>query len=440
MLTAFQQNMDKLEIRKGSDSCLLAISGGADSVVLAHLLKKANYSFTMAHCNFQLRGNDSMEDENFCRKLAADLDVSIHVKHFDVPALKKQKKISTQMAARDLRYEWFQDLMQELNINYLLTAHHGTDVAETMILNLAHGTGIKGMKGMSSRNGNIIRPLLPFTKHEISQYAVNEQISFRHDHSNDEVNYQRNFVRLKIMPLLAVLNDNIERTMMRNSRHFAAEGDVIAEFLQEKRKEIIVLDNGHELQLSKQRIKKEKHRVLFMHSILEELRFSPSQEQKILKNILSDTQSGRLYQSATHTLAVDRELLIIKPTEKNKEQEIIFPNLEELKKFGGFKIEQSALFQKPLNNQILIREQQLTFPVKLRHWKQGDKFQPFGMKGFKLLSDFFKDKKLNYFEKNECWLLENGNGEIIWVVGHRSDERYRIHDTNGQFLKITQVE
>ncbi len=440
MLTAFKKNMDELGIRPGLDPCLLAISGGSDSVVLAHLLKKANYNFTLAHCNFQLRGEDSVGDENFCRKLAADLNVSILVKHFDVPALKKQKKISTQMAARKLRYEWFQALLQELNLKYLLTAHHGTDVGETMILNLAHGTGIKGMKGMSARNGNIIRPLLRFTKQEISQYAARENISFRHDHSNDEVDYQRNFVRLKIMPLLAVLNDNIERTMMRNSRHFSAEADVIAEFLEKKRKEIVVLDSRQTLHLSKEKLKEEKHRGLFLHSILEELGFSSSQEQKIMTNIMSDAQAGKIYQSATHTLAVDRELLIIKATEKNKDVEIIFTDLEELKKFTGFRVEESKLFEKPLNKQILLREQQLIFPLKLRHWKEGDRFQPFGIKGFKLLSDFFKDKKFNFFEKHECWLLENGNGEIIWVVGHRSDERYRIHDMNGQFLKITQVE
>ncbi|MEI8136339.1 MAG: tRNA lysidine(34) synthetase TilS, partial [Bacteroidota bacterium] len=224
---------------------MLAISGGIDSVVLAHLLKKGGYKFSLAHCNFKLRGKDSDADEAFCKSLGNDLEVNFYTQTFDTKAYCKKNKVSIQMAARELRYAWFNELVKKEKIDYVVTAHHANDVVETMLINLCRGTGINGLKGIPEKTEKIVRPLLNFTKDEIAKFAKNQKIKHRIDKSNLEAKYERNFLRLGVIPKLKELHPNIEQTFLNNVAIFKEEAEIVQDFLKEKSKLLITENAGN---------------------------------------------------------------------------------------------------------------------------------------------------------------------------------------------------
>lgn len=436
MLRKFESNIKKNSLFGKKDKLLLAVSGGVDSVTLAHLLKESDYTFFLAHCNFKLRKKDSDKDEAFCRKLAKELKVEIFVKEFDVKAYATQNGKSTQMAARDLRYDWFKELIQQKRFDYLLTAHHADDIVETVFINLLRGTGIKGLKGISEKSDKTVRPLLPFAKKEISDYAKRHKLKFRLDKSNLEDKYERNFLRLHVIPELKKLNPQLEKTFFENSFRFNQEADMVNEFLTNRSKHLI--ENGNRIiSIDKEKLKQENYKETLLHFLLSPYGFNTTQQQNILENISNNSLAGKMFYSETHALTIDRKNLIIQTKEKKDDDEtLFFPSLAELKKEKIFKIEKIKDFEIPNKRELVLDENKLIFPLEIRTKKTGDKFKPFGMKGFKLLSDFLKDEKLNAFEKEKCKLLVNGNGEIIWVIGRRSDERYRVSANDKNLIKF----
>ena len=445
MLQVFIRYIEDKALFCKQDKLLVAISGGADSVALAHLLKQAGYNFELAHCNFKLRSKESDADEKFCKLLAKQLNVKIYTQQFDVKEYSAKHKISIQMSARALRYSWFLELLEEKKINYLLTAHHANDTIETVLINLIRGTGIKGLIGVPEKNGEIVRPLLNFSREDIDKYIKKNKLKFRLDKSNLDDKYNRNFLRLNVIPKLKKLNPNIENTFIENSKIFKQEAEIVNGFLREKQLELVKQKNEL-IYINKQKLKVEKHFSSILYFIINPLGYNASQAEDIKINVLENGLVGKIFKSKTHQLTIDREEIIISQNTIKKINSIKINSIEDLKKRKEFKMEKivGIDFTQPYNfpkkNELLIDSKQLIFPLTVRTKKTGDTFKPFGMKGFKLVSDFFKDQKMNIFEKENCKLLINGNNEIIWLIGHRSDERYRVNSQVKTLLKISTID
>lgn len=417
---------------------LLALSGGIDSVVLAHLLKQSGFSFAMAHCNFKLRSQDSDGDEQFCIALAKTLGVEIYTTSFNIKKHCLEHKQSIQVAARNLRYDWFNKLVKEHQLDHIITAHHANDNIETVFINMLRGTGIKGLKGIRAVNGKIVRPLLHFTKEEINGYAKDHNIVFRLDKSNLEDKYERNFLRLNIIPGLKKINPKLEQTFIENSFRLAQENGIVTDFLTAKALSLKSEKNGSVI-IDKNKLQKEAYKESILHSLLSPYGFNKTQQDNILEHVLNNATVGKIFITAAYELTIDRKAIIIKPALKNKLEAFEIKTLTALKKQAVFKVETIKAFTVPAKNELIISTGKLIFPLTVRTKQTGDRFKPFGMKGFRLLSDFFKDEKLNAFEKENCKLLVNGNGEIIWVAGHRSDERYKVEKSDKNLLKLALI-
>ncbi|MGZ4099206.1 MAG: tRNA lysidine(34) synthetase TilS [Bacteroidia bacterium] len=435
MLEVFESNILKNQLFSKKDNLLLAVSGGMDSVVLAFLLKKGGYNFSLAHCNFNLRGKDSLKDEKFCHELAEELGVKIFVTQPDVKKYCKENKASIQMAARDLRYTWFKKLLKEEKLDYLLTAHHANDLVETILINLLRGTGITGLKGIPQKNETTVRPLSIFSRGEIEGFAKKEKIKFRTDKSNFEDRYERNFLRLKVIPKLKKINPSLEQTFIKNSKRFSNEAAIVSDYIDQRIKELVT-DKKGSLTISRTRLKKEKHPETFLHYWLSPLGFSETQQQNILTAVNNNSAETKQFLSPTHKLVISRDEILVVANKEKDFSEIKITSLKELKNQKHFGLTQEKKFVIPGKEELYLPEEKLLFPLLIRHPATGDKFKPFGMKGFKLLSDFIKDEKINAVDKSNLQLLVNGNGEIIWVIGYRSDERYRVNKEAKKFLKL----
>jgi tRNA(Ile)-lysidine synthase len=435
----FESNISKNRLFNKNQSLLLAISGGIDSVVLAHLLKEGGFNFSLAHCNFQLREKESDADEKFCKTLARKMNIPIYIQKFNTLEYCRINKTNVQLAARKLRYDWFHKLINERRFDYVLTAHHANDVMETIFINLLRGTGIQGLKGISEKKGRIVRPLLHFKKEEIDLYAREKKITYRLDKSNLEDKYERNFIRLNIIPALKKLHPKLEETFIKNTTHFKQEAEIVNDFLESKSSELITQTHDFVF-VSKKKLKKEKYAESILNHLIGGYGFNETQQKNILRNIVSDALPGKLFASTTHQLAIDRYDLVIKPIHLDKFKDVMINSLPDLKKQAVFALDKIKDFRTLKKNELVIHPSSLIFPLTVRSWQKGDKFKPFGMKGFKLVSDFLKDEKLNTFEKEKCQLLLNGNGEIIWVIGYRSDERYKVSKSEKDLLKLTLIE
>lgn len=436
VLASFKKQLRVNQWLQPGHRLLLAISGGADSVVLAHLLRKSGLQFSLAHGNFNLRGRDSQADEAFCRKLATQLGVKIFVTQLDAADFSKKNKVSIQMAARQLRYAWFEELMNAQELDYLLTAHHADDVVETLIINLLRGTGVKGLKGIPEKTGRTVRPLLNFTKTEILKYAAAEGIPYRTDKSNLEPKYERNFIRLKVMPLLKELHPALDRVMLNNVRNFREEAELVQEGLAKRAKKIQEHKKGF-VYLDKVRLVKDPYCRSLLHYLLSPCGFNASQLEDVEENIRRKGLVGKIIKTATHILTIDRRHLVIKENTGSGFTPIAIKNIKELGKVDFLGLTRLRSFKMPAAHELVVQHSRLIFPLSIRSIARGDRFKPFGMKGFKLLSDFLKDQKLNNFDKETCKLLVNGNGDIIWVLGYRSDERYKVDITGKDLIKLS---
>jgi tRNA(Ile)-lysidine synthase len=439
VLNKFESNIIEKSLFQKEERLLLAISGGCDSVVLAHLLHVTGYDFSLAHCNFKLRAKESDADEKLCNALAKKLKVPFYTKSFDTEAYCAEHKLNIQLAARKLRYEWFHELLKEHQIDYLLTAHHANDVVETLFINLLRGTGIKGLKGIPEKKGQIVRPLLNFTKEELDHYAKEQKIEFRLDKSNLEDKYERNFIRLNIVPALKKINPKLEETILKNTGNFREEACIVSDYLEDRTMDFIT-QTPQATFINKKKLKHEVYLRSVLHHLISGYGFNETQQKNVITNILENAPSGKLFKSGTHELVIDRNDLVIKALSDTVFNDVEIASLGAAKKQKLVTFKLLKKFEQPKRNEMIISKNKLIFPIIVRKKRTGDKFKPFGMKGFKLISDYLKDEKLTIMEKENCKLMVNGNGDILWVAGYRSDERYKVNKTDTDLLKITLLE
>ena len=423
MKDSFLKNIKDLDLFSKGDKLILAISGGADSVALACLLKDTGYNFVLAHCNFKLRGIESDNDEVFVKNLAEKMELECYVKSFNTESYSKKNKISLQMAARELRYCWFEELRREIDAKYVLVAQHKDDDLETFFINLIRGSGIKGLLGIKSKRDKIVRPLLIFSRKQIENYLSIKKQKFRNDSSNSDVKYLRNNIRHHLIPLIKDMNPSFENTL---SKEVDFLNEIYKVFLTnfENIKEELVEMTEKGCEIDKSKLLSIQNNKIFLREIITPFGFS--QCDKIIEGCRSI--SGKLFYSSTHKLLIDRKKIII--TEIKKEKNLFI----ELEEFANLTYPISLRFRNSNQNQfntnkntVFLDKKKLIFPLTLRKWKQGDFFYPLGMNGKKRLSDYFIDNKFTQFDKEECYLLCSGD-DIVWIIGHRMDDRFKITD------------
>jgi tRNA(Ile)-lysidine synthase len=437
VINSFKENMARLSVIPGKGKFLIGISGGVDSVVLTHLVHECQFNFILAHCNFLLREEESDGDEKFVEHLAKKLNIDCFVKKLETKKFARKKKISVQMAARELRYNWFRDLAEQQNCNYILTAHHQDDNLETVLLNFTRGTGINGLMGIPERNENILRPLLSFSRQEIINYAHTNKIEFREDSSNREEKYARNLLRNNVIPQLKRINPSLGQTSENNLTHFREVAQLKNEWWEEKKSSFGINNISSEKKISIAQLKQEKHLDLFLYEWLSEMGFHPHQVSSIKAMLSGDT--GKFIQSASHNILKDRDFLVVRKTTNEKlypEAEVNqFPFLFSVLNLRMDIFDNTSDAPEKQNGVVFFDYDLLKGKLLLRHWKKGDRFYPAGMTGSKKISDFFTSLKLNRFEKKEIYLL-TCNNEIVWVAGHRSDRRFMVTEKTKRLLVI----
>ena len=437
----FKQFILKEELFRPSESVLLAVSGGLDSVVMACLFHESGYRFGIAHANFQLRGEESERDEDFVRALASRYQVPIHVKRFETRSFSRKNRISVQMAARTLRYEWFEELIKNEVYSSIATAHHLDDQVETFLINLARGTGIGGLHGIPVRQGKIIRPMMFTGRKEIEAYAKLNNLNYVQDSSNLSMKYTRNRIRLKVIPQLDLINPAFRKELTQTIGHIRDAEIIYRQTVEQKRKEILQR-NGNEFIIAADQFFSLKPLTSWAFELLSPFGFN----QANIKDItgLAEAIPGKEVQSATHRVIKDRDRLIIAPKGKTGLETTFLVTTEDLALKAiklpvnlKFEIhyEIPAEFADPATT-AYIDFDKLEFPLLIRKWCRGDSFYPMGMSKRKKLSDFFTDQKFSLIEKEKQWLICSGKN-IIWIIGHRIDDRFKITSASRRILKIT---
>jgi tRNA(Ile)-lysidine synthase len=441
MLQKLTDFIEKNSLFSKTDSLLLAVSGGIDSVVLCHMLHQLGYTFAIAHCNFKLRKEESDLDEDFVKKMSIIYDAPFYHTSFNTTAYASENKISIQMAARELRYSWFNSLKTEKPFK-LLTAHHLNDSIETSLLNYIRGAGIKGVKGIELKNEFRISPLLCFTKNELIKYAENNKLEWREDISNASINYERNFIRHKIIPLFTKINGSYLQTIPHGLEKIGIVEKYYNDLLKDSLKNDIILKGELTFVIFENWDKNSVlPKLLFL---LESLNFRFSEIKKLAENLFI-LQSGKIIRSITHELCIDRGKFIIRKIKKRDKTNIIVKDLETLLK--GIKTDKFELKAKVLNsldfdlkttpkNELLIPEASLVFPITIRSIENGDKIVPLGMKTKKKISDIMQDYKLSVFEKEEILLIENGSAEIIWLANYAVSDLCQINFAKNRIISI----
>lgn len=429
-VTSFINYIEKNALFAKDDKILLAVSGGKDSVLMAQLFKLAGFEFSIAHCNFNLRGDESQRDEAFVRLLALTLEVPFYCTHFDTKTFAKKNHLSTQMAARKLRYQWFEEIRAQHNYNYIALAHHQNDSIETLLLNLIRGTGISGMHGILPKRGYLVRPLLFLARPEIEVLIDDHKISFVEDSSNETDTYARNSIRINVIPFLKEINPNLEDTFAQNMVRFAETEMVLQNFVAQTRDQICEVRNG-DIYLSIEKVERLHPQKLILFELLKPYHFTSSVIDEILSAL--NKQSGTSFYSQTHRATVNRLDIIISDLAVNNTDGFILMHADdEYTNVGTQKIKLSYTTSHVIESNVhmaYVDAAKLIFPLIIRYKQDGDKFMPFGMNQFKKLSDFFIGQKIPLPNKSKIPLLINGNGEIIWVIGFRQDNRYKVNVT-----------
>ena len=434
MLQKFKEHINSNFPFLKDKKLLIAISGGLDSIVLHQLLNDLNFDISLAHCNFSLRDKESDLDEEFVKNLSQKSYNQIFTIKFDTNKFAQKNKFSTQIAARELRYIWFQELVENHNFDFVLTAHHADDNLETFLINLTRGTGLDGFTGIPKKNGNIIRPLLPFSRNEISEYAKTNKIDWREDASNASTKYIRNKIRHQIVPVLKEINPNLLDTFTKTTENLKESKQIIEDKIEDISSKVITSENNI-LKISINKINQLSNSKAYLFQLLKEYNFT---EWNDVYNLLT-SQSGKQIFSKTHRLLKDRDFLLLSKIDINKIEDDfkIYANCSEITKPFLLKIEETQ--QKSTENKqtIYVDKNLLKHPLIVRKWKNGDYFYPTGMQGKKKLSKYFKDEKFSLIEKENTWLLCNTDNEIIWVINYRLDRRFEISNTSKQIIKIS---
>lgn len=431
MIAKFSKVIEEQFPNLVKDKFLLACSGGVDSVVLAHLCAAAKLDFILAHCNFNLRGKASDEDEHFVKKLALTLGKEVLVQQFNTTDYAKENKLSIQMAARALRYTWFEGILLDFNLKTVVTAHHLDDDLETFIINLSRGTGIQGLNGMPSKTSKITRPLLSFKREEIVDYAQMNHLKWREDESNAETKYLRNKIRHKIVPLLKQLHPSFLENF-KTTQNNLRETTYLNEMYISQLKEQLFVEGKGVIQIPIKSILKLEPLAPYLYGLFNAYGFTAWED---VSRLLTG-MSGKEVLSKTHRLVKDRDyLLLTEVIPKNSDHYYIEEGEHGLNVPLPLKISEVGFLAQTAVNTLYVDKETLKFPLVLRRWEKGDYFYPLGMKGKKKLSKFFKDEKIDVISKEKQWLLCSENN-IVWVIGKRADERFKVTSQTKNIIKI----
>jgi len=435
MLERFRAYGDQQQLLRFGERVLLAVSGGVDSVVMAHLFAESDHECAIAHCNFQLRGEDSEADEAFVRTLAGRLEMPIYVERFDVEKEMEEKGISLQMAARDLRYVWFEDLSKAYRFSVIATAHNLNDSVETFFLNLARGTGVRGLTGIPARNGKVIRPLLFATRKEIEEFAHDGDMAFREDKSNRETKYQRNKIRHDVIPSMEQINPAFFVTMAENIERMSELKEIVEGSVDRFRDEIFSREAG-EIRIETAPLSELDPVGTWLYELFAPFGFTRPQCREIEQ--LLHFESGKRFLSPSHQLYKDREQLILVESRTDSFERYYLDTPEKHSSLP-FSMDVEVIERKNLERipsdpaTACLDFDKIQFPLTIRHWLHGDYFYPLGMDQTKKLSDFFVDQKIPVQVKERTWILANGK-KIVWIMGHRIDHRFRITDKTTRIL------
>ena len=432
MLIAFKEHINNSFPFLKTEQFIVACSGGLDSIVLVSLAHKLKLNFALAHCNFQLRDQESDGDELFVRDFAKKLGIPLFVKQFNTKEELKKRKGSLQMVARDLRYEWFNELLKDTDYNYLLTGHHGDDSLETFLINLSRGTGIDGLTGILERNNQVLRPLLPFTRNAIKDYAVTEKIAWREDSSNKENKYLRNKTRNTVVPLLKELNPNFITNFLTTQSRLL-ESAIINENTKKQLQQSLFKKQNGIISISIKELEKLKPISSYLYLLFNEFGFTAWDDiQKLLK---ADT--GKEVSSTTYRLVKNRGFLLLGSIKNNINSEyLITEDAIIIDSPIKLKIERVTSITEKSKNILYADMEKLNFPLVLRNWIEGDYFYPIGMSGKKKMSKYLKDEKLSKIAKENQWLLCSYD-TIVWVIGRRADDRFKVQQDTKDIIKIT---
>ena len=433
MLEKFQNHLlHNFQFLNGK-KLLLASSGGMDSMVMLHLFQQLNFEIAIAHCNFQLRGLESFEDQNFIQDYAAANDIPVFITQFDTKAFADDYKLSTQVAARELRYNWFYELLDSEKYDYILTAHHADDNLETFLINLSRGTGLDGLTGIPEQSEKVMRPLLALSHQEIEKYAELNVVQWREDSSNASDKYLRNKIRHNLVPMFKQLNPNFIASFQK-TQQFLQEAASMVEDATIMIYQQVAIQEAESIKFDIKKLKKLPNFRSYLYQWLHEFGFTAWDDIYTLV----ESQSGKQVFSAEYRLLKDRNFLIVAPLdfEKVKQGYFIEQDQKTVKIPLKLSFQTVVALSSTSNKTIFVDSNKLHYPLVLRTWKEGDQFQPFGMQGkTKKISKLFKDEKLSLLDKENTWLLCS-NTAIVWVIGIRQDERFKIENTTQNILKI----
>ena len=432
MLAKFQNHINgNLPFLKGK-KLLLAVSGGIDSMVLMRLCIEMKMDISVAHCNFSLRGDESDADEDFVKSQTDKLQIPIFIKKFDTKKIAEKEKSSIQVVARNLRYEWFNTLLINNDYDYILTAHHLDDSLETFLINFTRGSGLNGLTGIPQQNVSIVRPLLPFSRTEIEIFANENKVEWREDSSNASDKYLRNKLRHDVIPMLKELNPSLLHSFentISNLQQAQSLVDDASRIVYRK----VVTDTNFQKRINLTELIQLPNYNAYLYQWLEPLGFSDWESI----NDLATAQSGKQIHSQNHTLLKDRNFLIVFPKQESEKTTLFL--IEKDQNEVKFPLKISFCNVDDISNQatntIFVDEDKLQFPLVIRKWQEGDWFYPHGLNGKKKLSKFFKDEKYSLLDKSEAWLLCSNN-QIVWIIGDRQDDRFKVTETTTKILKI----
>lgn len=452
--TQFQKHWQKqfADLNEGNCHLILAVSGGIDSIVLTDLITRTGFDFSIAHCNFQLRGEDSERDELFVSKLNGASE--IFIKKFDTASFAANHKMAIQEAARNLRYSWFSDLINEQRLKFLeakkgepiygkhpflVTAHHADDNIETVLMNFFRGTGILGIRGILpfQKDRSLLRPLLAFRKEELIQYANDKNLAFVDDVSNATDKYTRNFFRHQLIPLVQSIFPNAEENILENIERMRDVATIYQTSIENQLSKLMV-KKGAEVHLPILKLQQQKTLATIIWEIIKSYGFNASQIPEIIKLMIA--ANGSFISSQTHRIIRNRKWLIIAKNEIKDTEFYVIERANELLNFsnGSLQLKQLLKTESSINSSpyfALLDQNKIQFPLLLRKSRTGDYFYPLGMQKKKKISRFLLDLKLSKTEKEACWVLES-NRKIVWIVGYRIDDRFKIQPNSNQIIQI----
>ena len=410
---------------------LLGCSGGVDSVVMFHLCHRLNLDFEVAHCNFNLRGKESDADEKFVTELVEKSRIKLHVTIFDTIGYVDTNKVNVQVAARELRYTWFAEIMRDSNIPTLVTGHHADDNLETFIINLSRGTGIDGLTGIPSKTDTISRPLLAFSRVQILDYAKSENLKWVEDKSNADVKYLRNKIRHEILPVLKELHPTFLNNFEKTQSHLKGTNAILDNHIKLLKSRIFESHNGG-FRISIAEIEVLSPQNAYLHALLKDYGFTAWDAiERLLEGI-----SGKEVRSKTHRLLKDRGYLLLEKLNVELVNNYsIITDQQEIKEPIKMIVQEVESIEDTSENILYVDKNSLKYPLTVRKWKKGDYFYPFGMNGKKKLSKYFKDEKIDVISKEKQWLLCSENA-IVWVIGRRSDQRFSITEKTTEIVKF----